>query len=155
MPLNERAGGVRINLVGREPNGLVAAGAEYDAVCHDLSAVFGTMVCARTGARLARSVVRTRDVLDGPYLDLLPDLMIEWNVDQPIDVATSALTGEIEREYTDARTGHHINDGFLLVSSAGAGQKWPTGTVDLADIAKAVIAHVRSPQASFGAGIFV
>jgi hypothetical protein len=113
------------------------------------------MVCARTGARLARSVVKTRDVLDGPYLDLLPDLMIEWNVDQPIDVATSALTGEIEREYTDARTGHHINDGFLLVSGAGAGQKWPTRTVDLADIAKAVIAHVRSSQGSFGAGIFV
>ena len=35
LPLNERAGGVRINLAGREPNGLVAAGAEYDAVCQE------------------------------------------------------------------------------------------------------------------------
>ena len=66
-------------------------GAEYDAVCQDLSEVFKALVVRRTGAPLVRAVVKTRDVLEGPYLDRLPDLMIEWNVDQPIaaDVATN------------------------------------------------------------------
>jgi len=154
LPLNERAGAVRINLAGREPNGIVAQGAEYDATCQDLSEAFDALVCTRTGARLVRSVVKTRDVLDGPFLDLLPDLMIEWNVDQSISAVTSPRTGEITREYTDARTGHHINDGFLMISGTGAKEKPLAGEVDIADIAKAVVARVRSAQAPFGAGLF-
>ena len=81
--------------------------------------------------------------------------MIEWNVDQPILAAKSPRTGEITRDYTDARTGHHINDGFLLISGTGAEILQSTGTVDVADVAKAVIAHVRSPQNSSGASVFV
>ena len=155
LPLNERAGAIRINLSGREPNGLVAPGAEYDAVCRDLSKTFESLVCVRTGAPLVRAVVKTRDVLKGPYLDRLPDLMIEWNVDQPIFTATSPRTGEITRGFTDARTGHHINDGFILISGAGIEQKQPTGPVDLADIAKGLVAHVRSSQVPFGSSLFV
>ena len=154
LPMNERAGAVRINLAGREPNGIVAQGKEYDSVCQDLSEAFSALTCVQTGAPLVRSMVKTRDVLDGPYIDLLPDLMIEWNVDRPIMVATSPHTGEIAREFTDARTGHHINDGFLLVSGAVARRGQLPATLDLADIAKAVVAHVRSGQAPFGAGLF-
>jgi predicted AlkP superfamily phosphohydrolase/phosphomutase len=153
LPLNERAGSVRINLAGREPNGIVAEGAEYDEVCEDLSEVFKSLVCVETGAPLVRSVVKTRDVLDGPFLDRLPDLMIEWNVDRPISAVTSARTGEIRRDYTDARTGHHLNDGFLLISGAGPGGEAFKGDVDLAEVAEAVIAHVRFAHAPFGASL--
>jgi predicted AlkP superfamily phosphohydrolase/phosphomutase len=153
LPLNERAGSVRINLAGREPNGVVAEGAEYDEVCEDLSEVFKSLVCVETGAPLVRSVVKTRDVLDGPFLDRLPDLMIEWNVDRPISAVTSARTGEIRRDYTDARTGHHLNDGFLLISGAGPGGEAFKGDVDLAEVAEAVIAHVRFAHAPFGASL--
>ena len=154
LPLNERAGAVRINLAGREPDGVVAQGDEYEAACQELIEAFDALVCARTGAPLVRSVIKTRDVLAGPYLDLLPDLIIEWNVDQPITAATSPRTGEITREYTDARTGHHINDGFLLISGAGTKRGRVATAVDLADIAKAVIAHVRTGEAPFGSGLF-
>lgn len=149
LPLNERAGAVRINLAGREPDGLVAPGNEYDAVCQDLIDVFNTLVCAKTGAPLVRSVVKTRDVLDGPFIDRLPDLMIEWNVDLPITTAISPRTGEIRREFTDARTGHHINDGFLLAAGAGTKRGQATAPVDLAAIAKATIAYVRRGQTPF------
>jgi predicted AlkP superfamily phosphohydrolase/phosphomutase len=152
LPINERAGAVRINLAGREPNGIVAPGNEYDSVCQDLSEAFKALTCIQTGAPLMRSIVKTRDVLDGPFIDLLPDLMIEWNIDRPIMVATSPRTGEIARELIDARTGHHINDGFILVTGAGTRRGQMLGAVDLADIAKAVVAHVRSGDAPFGAG---
>ena len=154
LPLNERAGAVRINLAGREPNGVVTPGNEYDSVCQDLSEAFNALVCARTGAPLVRSVVKTRDVLEGPFIDYLPDLIIEWNVDQPITAVSSPRTGEIRRDFTDARTGNHINDGFLLISGAGTKRGQAAATVDLADIAKAVVAHVRSAQVPFGAGLF-
>lgn len=152
LPLNERSGAVRINLAGREPNGIVAE-SEYDAVCDDLSEVFKSLVCVETGAPLVQSVVKTREVLDGPFLDRLPDLMIEWNVDRHINAVTSPRTGTIARDYTDARTGHHLNDGFVLISGAGAEGKAIEGDVDLTDVAKTVIACVRSAQAPLGAGV--
>jgi hypothetical protein len=98
-------------------------------------------------------VIKTRDVLDGPFLDRLPDLMIEWNVDRSINAVTSPRTGTITRDYTDARTGHHLNDGFVLISGGSAGGEAIKGDMDLADIAGAVIAHVRSAQAPLGAGV--
>jgi predicted AlkP superfamily phosphohydrolase/phosphomutase len=153
LPLNERSGAVRINLAGREPNGLVAEGAEYDAVCEDLSEVFKSLVCVESRAPLVQSVVKTREVLDGPFLDRLPDLMIEWNVDRPINAVTSPRTGTITRDYTDARTGHHLNDGFVLISGANAGGEAIKANMDLADVAKTVIAHVRSAKAPLGAGV--
>jgi predicted AlkP superfamily phosphohydrolase/phosphomutase len=154
LPLNERAGAVRINLVGREPNGIVASGPEYHALCHELTEAFEALVCARTGAPLVRSVTRTREVLDGQFIDLLPDLMIEWNVDQPITTATSRRTGVIQREYTDARTGHHINDGFLLIAENGNRLDEPAGTLDLAAVAKALSAYFRSEHAPLGSSLF-
>src|SRR5262249_16953746 len=98
-----------------------------------------------------RSVVKTRDVLDGPFLDRLPDLMIEWNVDRPISAVTSPRTGEIRRDYTDARTGHHLNDGFLLISGAASRSEALKGDVDVAKAADAGIEHVgfaRAPSAA-------
>jgi hypothetical protein len=112
------------------------------------------LVCAETGTPLVRSVVKTRDALSGPFLDRLPDLMIEWNVDRPISTVTSPRTDEIKRDYTDARTGHHINDGFLLISGPRAEGEAFKGNVDLANVARGVIACVRSAEAPFGARVF-
>src|SRR5262249_33893486 len=40
MPLNEESGAIRINLRGREPDGLVAPGDEYDALVSELREAF-------------------------------------------------------------------------------------------------------------------
>lgn len=139
LPLNERAGAVRLNLVGREPNGTVNP-VDYDATCAELTEVFEALVCAETGIPLARRVLRTRELLEGPFLDRLPDLMIEWNVDRPIMIATSPRTGPIGRTFTDARTGHHLNDGIVF----RIGRKRPSDsdpeTIDLADLGRQVLA---------------
>ena len=90
---------------------------EYDEVCKDLSEVFKALVVRlKPVPRWSNRWSRHATFSGGPFLDRLPDLMIEWNVDRSISAVTSPRTGEIRREYTDARTGHHLNDGFLLIS---------------------------------------
>jgi predicted AlkP superfamily phosphohydrolase/phosphomutase len=116
MPLNEVSGAVRINLAGREPKGIVPA-AEFDAVCLDLKSKFESLRCADTGIPLIKSVVRSGDIQSGPHLARMPDLLIEWNTEQPIYRASLPGGGVFERKFDDARTGHHLNDGLILYSS--------------------------------------
>ena len=49
MPLNEESGAIRINLRGREPNGLVAPGDEYEALVSELRDAFLELRDSRIG----------------------------------------------------------------------------------------------------------
>lgn len=154
LPINERAGGIRLNVAGREPSGFIEPGSAYDTACQDLISAFRELACAKTGAPLVKSIEKTTDIQAGPYLDLMPDLIIEWNTDQPISTAVSERTGRISRNFTDARTGHHLNDGFLLYSHGQPGPPSLSEPVDLADIGKAIVARHSDPAAAFGHGLF-
>ena len=55
--------GVRINLRGREREGMVAPGREFDQLCDRLGEDFLTLVNVETGAPVVRSVERTDDAL--------------------------------------------------------------------------------------------
>jgi predicted AlkP superfamily phosphohydrolase/phosphomutase len=57
LPHNQNAGAIRINLAGREPNGLVSA-AEYDDVCAELIAQLREVTNVDTGRPLLADVGR-------------------------------------------------------------------------------------------------
>ena len=52
-------GFVRVNVLGREAHGLVAA-SDYEAVCDELTRALHDLVDARSGAPIVKEVVRTR-----------------------------------------------------------------------------------------------
>src|SRR5690606_35457355 len=69
--------GIRVNLRGREPGGLVEPGAEREAFEASLAADLLAITDERTGGPLVRRVLRTRDLYAGEHLDILPDLLVE------------------------------------------------------------------------------
>ena len=73
------AGGIRLNLVGREPHGILESGAVAEAFCDELIADLLGIMDERTGNPLVRRVIRTARLYDGEYLSHLPDLLVEWN----------------------------------------------------------------------------
>lgn len=129
-PVADLQGYVRVNLRGREREGIVAPGAEYDALCREIAEGLRTFVDADTGQPLVRSVERIDSIFpDGPRRDGLPDLLVDWT-------RTSVLTRrEIHSPRfgtipwpdpgrpPDGRTGNHRTEGFLLA----AGQGFDTG----------------------------
>ena len=59
-------GHIRINLRGREPQGSVAPGPEYQRVCDELAAALEALTQPETGRRAVRAVLRTDDLYPGP-----------------------------------------------------------------------------------------
>ena len=113
-------GYVRINLRGREPQGIVAAGEEYQRVCDDLIAALGALVNPATGRPAVRAVVRSDEAFPGPRRAFLPDLVVLWNGEAAIDAVVSEAAGTVAGASPDGRPGTHTAPGFLLRAGAGS-----------------------------------
>jgi len=115
MPLNEESGAIRINLRGREPNGLVAPGEEYEALVGELRDAFLDLRDTESGVPLVSEFLLTRDLvpeaMDSP---MLPDIFIKWNRAKRMEVVQSDRLGPIKIDFWPARTGDHHVDGFVL-----------------------------------------
>jgi predicted AlkP superfamily phosphohydrolase/phosphomutase len=129
FPLNNglAVGGIRLNLIGREPKGVLEPGAA-DAFSNDLSADLLSVVDERTGGPLVRRVLRTADLYAGEYLDHLPDLLVEWSDEVPtgstlvgegaaaIIRVSSPKIGVVEGVNQYGRTGEHRPHGLFIAA---------------------------------------
>ena len=77
-------GCIRINLEGREPQGIVPPGAEYRALCAELAEQLGELVNPATGDRAVERVWLCDEVFPGDQRDHLPDLVVTWSGEAPI-----------------------------------------------------------------------
>ena len=87
---NANEGYVRINLKGREPQGTVEPGKEYESLCQAIYQTAKSMVNPATGKTAARAVHKTDDMYHGPCRSLMPDIIINWN--NEAQVTTELLT---------------------------------------------------------------
>jgi predicted AlkP superfamily phosphohydrolase/phosphomutase len=135
IPNNDAYGGIRINLAGREPQGIIAPGEEYDALCKSLSEDLMEFINATSGEPLVNRVLRSADLYQGENAHLLPDLLVEWNRSAPVSEVYSPKTGAIHGEYKKCRTGDHKPEGLFFASgpSITPGQiNEPISVMDLA-----------------------
>ena len=149
FPLNNglAVGGIRLNLVGREPEGRLHAGAEADAFVARLTADLLGIVDDRTGGPLVRRVVRTAECYGGPMLDHLPDLLVEWSDEIPTGStglnggrgalvrANSPKIGVIEGRNDYTRTGEHRPGGWFVTAMPGVAPRPLGREVSLLDLA--------------------
>jgi predicted AlkP superfamily phosphohydrolase/phosphomutase len=113
-----RSSGVRLNLVGREPDGVVEPGEEREQMLHDLEVALRELVDVDTGETLVLDVERTEHQV-GPYAGDLPDLLVHWRPGPaPVRAARSDRVGELVAGDPD-RTGHHHAHGFFVVRGPG------------------------------------
>ncbi len=108
------AGDIRINLKGRESEGIVDV-ADYDSVCEEITQLLHRMKHRRTGKPIVQDVVRTRTHANALSCESsLPeaDLVVIWE-EQPSDVVDSPDFGRIG-PVTYYRSGGHRANGFLM-----------------------------------------
>lgn len=114
IPSDTSTGAVRINCAGREEDGLVDPGAEFRRVLEELATGLGEIVDARTGVPAVLATHAPRDLYEGPHLDALPDLLVEWNHDQRFTALQSPRIGTLPIPQLIGRSGEHRNHGLLL-----------------------------------------
>jgi len=139
--------GIRLNIAGREPQGVLRAGAEVDEFCRSLAADLLEIVDERTGGPFISAVRRVDELYTGPRLRDLPDLVVEFNDAIPTGSTSvgsgqgatvrvhSPKIGTLEASNHYGRTGEHRRDGLLVISGQGvaAGEfSRPPSVLDLA-----------------------
>lgn len=105
--LNNRSAGVRINLKGREPNGIVEPGAEYDALVKSICEDLMTFTNLESDEPLVVDCMPIGDEFEGDRLENLPDIAVTWNTRHPIRRVSSPKTGEVLNEELTSRSGDH------------------------------------------------
>jgi predicted AlkP superfamily phosphohydrolase/phosphomutase len=140
-PNNTVCAGMRINLVGREPHGVVEPG-ELDEVVEQLAADLLDIVKVESGEPLVRGVTRASDHFDLTDTDRFPDVFVEWDRRSPTKTIYSPRIGVVHEPYDHSRTGDHFPDGLLLA----AGPDIPPGTVlppiQVMDVAPTICARL-------------
>jgi predicted AlkP superfamily phosphohydrolase/phosphomutase len=126
--------GVSVNLVGREPEGVVPRG-DYDRVRDELASALLEFTDPETGKKPIGRVLRKEEVLSGPYLDRAPDLLLQ---SAPLYSLTHARRLV---EDADWLSGDHREEG--IYAAAGPGIAAGTGSdVSLADFASQIVEAV-------------
>ena len=138
---NTSGGCVGINLAGRQPNGRVKPGAEYDEFVDTLIADLKQVENVETGEKIVSGIWRTRDVFSGPFLAHLPDIIMEWQGSGPISRVRSNKIGEVERHLRGwEKWGDHTPHGFMMYSAPGLTPHRVNETASVLDLAPTIAA---------------
>jgi predicted AlkP superfamily phosphohydrolase/phosphomutase len=100
-----------------------------------------------SGQPLVSRVLRTGDLYAGEHLDALPDLLVEWNDDRPLE--SSALgdasrgrtrarvpgLGTVEGVNDYARTGEHRPGGWFVAAGPRIAHRRLTSEASILDLA--------------------
>lgn len=130
-------GHVRINLRGRERDGIVDL-ADYGRTCDEIETALMGLRDARTGAALVKDVARVRsDPLDTDPLQPAFDLDVTWHP-QMTDVVDSPVYGRIG-PVPHFRAGGHWNRGFVIASGPGTEPGSCLPTAEAADLAPTIL----------------
>jgi hypothetical protein len=106
---------IRLNRKGRETPGFFTGGsAELNDYVEWLKARLSAITVAETGEPLIRRVVVVDEVFPGERRRFLPDLLLEWAPEAPVDRIRSPDIGEIEVSLATGRGGNHNASAFLI-----------------------------------------
>lgn len=144
-PHNDIMSGIRINLRGREPQGRVAPGAEYENLCHRLEEQLGELINLDSNRPTVTRIVHSRDLYPEAPPGELPDLFVEWNKEQPIVRIGGPGIGVIARSHPQHRSGDHTANGFFLAAGPGLAHCDATEPATVFDLAPTIAAWLDVP----------
>jgi len=117
-------GNIYINLVDREPQGIVQSGAEYEQLREALIDALLSMRDPETGEAIIEKVIKREELYSGPHLEQAPDLVIQW-ADYgywgrgQYDVHSPVFENQRHFDFSDQPlTGSHRLEGILIVHGA-------------------------------------
>ncbi len=113
-----------VNLRGREPQGVVAAGDEYEQVRGQLIDLISSAADGATGQPAADRVFRREELYDGPHLEAIPDLGVHWNQQITLEGPLTASFAGRQVEVGPAIpvpgiTGGHAPEGTVIIHGPG------------------------------------
>ena len=138
-------GPIFVNLLGREPQGIVRPGEDSDALLAQISMELQQTLDPQTGQPVVARTYRRDELYAGPHAGSAPDLIFvpgDWRY-QPF--GTHELASHRWLEPCHDRSGTHRMDGLLLVGGPGVRSGVEIQGAALVDVAPTVLALLGVP----------
>jgi predicted AlkP superfamily phosphohydrolase/phosphomutase len=140
------SGFLRVNLRGREPQGIVQPGAEYEEVLRRLENDLNQLTDPDTGEPVVQQVARTRELFGADAHEALPDLFVIWKPLARFRSRVTHPTGEIVQQRPEwCRGSDHSQNGFLALTGPGIRARGRVADVPLMDLAPTLLALLNEP----------
>jgi predicted AlkP superfamily phosphohydrolase/phosphomutase len=134
--------GIFVNLKGREPQGIVAPGAEYELLLAELTARLLTLRDER-GEPLVDRVWRREEIYRGPYVSLSPDLLFSL---QGMRCLVKEDLGEGKLfEPSGFESGSHRPEGILIAAGPEFRRAEAAAEASILDLAPTVLHLMEVP----------
>jgi predicted AlkP superfamily phosphohydrolase/phosphomutase len=140
-------GYIRVNLQGREPQGVVSE-SEYDALCCELENELLALRDSTHKTPVVDHIVRVRDLYPGDRSGALPDLSVVWNNDHVMTGVESTRLGGLQRNPDlTGGGGNHRGPGFMILYGPGVVKRRFTGHVfDVARTVSCLLGEASRPE---------
>ena len=112
-------GSIYINVKGREPQGIVERGAEYEAVRDEIEALTYEFRDPRSERQLIGEVLRREEIYSGPYMDQAPDLILRPKEPSDIFFGLADFGHRATVSTVYRYSGMHRDYGMLVMSGPG------------------------------------
>ena len=130
--------GIRINLKGREPNGVVEPGREYEELRQYLKEALLEIRNPYTNEKVVENAFFREEIYTGPYVDEAPDIMIQTN-----DYRTMCMHNntDVESVFEQMRGGRgwHKLTGIFIAKGPPVKTSGRIDNVEIIDIAPTVL----------------
>ncbi|MBI5050073.1 MAG: alkaline phosphatase family protein [Nitrospirae bacterium] len=150
---DELMGVLRINLKGREQNGIVERGEEYETLCKEVSEKLTALKDPETGEAIISKVMKKEDIYEGHYTEEAPDLFIFWNNEThssqpsppPTKIPTDQFLGrrisleDSSRALMTHTAGAHLPEGILLMRGSDIKKNTLLKNAGIIDIAPTLL----------------
>jgi predicted AlkP superfamily phosphohydrolase/phosphomutase len=135
---SDASNGIRLNLKGREPHGIVNPGTQYERVRAQISEQLAQLRDPDTGQRVVGTILRREEFARGLHIDRAPDILLRM-----VDDAYVAYGTEVDVDSVFAppgwRTGAHTTEGVLLAAGRHVRQRATITGARIIDIAPTIL----------------
>ena len=152
-------GQIYFNMRGREGQGIVSPGQEYQQLADELSAKLMTMTDPDDGKPIVRNVYKRDDVYSGEYLDNASDLQVGFHDGYRVSWQTTLGGSPPGIVYPNMKKWSGDHGGYDFASTAGvliSNRKLAQGEARIIDIAPTVLRHfgITVPQTIDGRALY-
>jgi predicted AlkP superfamily phosphohydrolase/phosphomutase len=137
---------VRVNLRGREPQGIVERGSEYERLLNQIEADLRQLVDVRSGKPAVERVIRTAEAFRCAPPSVLPDLCVEWqSTPYLVDRVRHPKVELVQARPHYNRSSYHTFSGFVAAAGPSIRAGGDLGEVSPLDFASLFLSLMGEP----------
>jgi predicted AlkP superfamily phosphohydrolase/phosphomutase len=138
-------GSIYLNVKGREPEGIIAPGREYEETREEIIRLAEKFTHPRSRERLIGSILKKEDVYHGPYLDWAPDLILRPRDDRNIFFGLADFGSNTTVDTVYRYSGMHRDYGMLMMSGKGVKSGGAIEGAGIEDLAPTILYAMGCP----------